>query len=292
MIISLVLISLFAVGAVSAADDVADDTVIAGADDEVDMVSVADDTEVVGADEDAEELSVDCDAEKDIIQKADSEDVVAFNISDYMNSSGGNGSNSSNGTFDFSQIMDIMSKMGGSNTTITAKDVTVTFTPKIKYTATIKSGNSTLTSGAVTFTIDNKDYAGSWSDGVVSVSLKNLKAGKHYIYIEYGQTSVKKTITVKKAKTQLSASKKTFKAAAKTKKYTVTLKASKNKVKKAKLTLKLNGKTYKATTNAKGKATFKITKLTKKGKFAAKVKFAGNSYYKAASKTVKSIIIK
>ena len=56
---------------------------------------------------------------------------------------------------------------------------------------------------------------------------------------------------------------------------------------KVKLTLKVKGKTYKATTNAKGKAVFKIKKLTKKGTFKAKVKFAGNTYYNAVTKTVK-----
>jgi hypothetical protein len=49
----------------------------------------------------------------------------------------------------------------------------------------------------------------------------------------------------------------------------------------------VNGKTYKAATNAKGKATFKITKLKKKGKFTATIKFAGDKTYKAASKKVK-----
>ena len=52
-----------------------------------------------------------------------------------------------------------------------------------------------------------------------------------------------------------------------------------------KVTLKIKGKTYKATTNSKGKAVFKITKFTKKGKYTATVKFAGNSYYNG--KTVK-----
>lgn len=42
-------------------------------------------------------------------------------------------------------------------------------------------------------------------------------------------------------------------------------------MKKVKLTLKIKGKTYKATTNSKGKATFKITKLTKKGKHTGKI---------------------
>ena len=49
--------------------------------------------------------------------------------------------------------------------------------------------------------------------------------------------------------------------------------------------LKVNGKTYAAKTNSKGVATFKLTKLTKKGKFNAVVTYKGNTYYKA--KTVK-----
>ena len=61
-------------------------------------------------------------------------------------------------------------------------------------------------------------------------------------------------------------------------------------IKKAKLTLKVGKKTYKAKTNSKGKATFKITKLNKKGKKTATVKFAGNKYFKALSKKVKITI--
>jgi hypothetical protein len=51
--------------------------------------------------------------------------------------------------------------------------------------------------------------------------------------------------------------------------------------------LKVNGKTYKAKTNAKGKAVFKIKKLSKKGKFKATIKFKGNAYYNAVRKKVK-----
>ena len=50
--------------------------------------------------------------------------------------------------------------------------------------------------------------------------------------------------------------------------------------------LKVAGKTYKATTNSKGKATFKITKLNKKGNFKATVTFKGNKYYKQVAKKV------
>ena len=56
-------------------------------------------------------------------------------------------------------------------------------------------------------------------------------------------------------------------------------------MKNTKVTLKVNGKTYSAKTNSKGQATFKITKLTKKGKFTAIVKYGGSKFYN--SKTVK-----
>ena len=90
--------------------------------------------------------------------------------------------------------------------------------------------------------------------------------------------------------TKITAKKATFKAKKKVKKYTITLKAGKKPIKGVKVTLKIGKKTYKATTNAKGKAVFKIKKLTKKGKYTAKVKFAGNSAYKAVTKKVKIIL--
>ncbi len=102
----------------------------------------------------------------------------------------------------------------------------------------------------------------------------------------YKKSTTTAKITVKKATPKLTAKAKSFKRTVKTKKYVVTLKTNQNKVmKNTKVTLKVNGKTYSAKTNAKGQATFKITKLTKKGTFTATVKYAGSKYYNA--KTVK-----
>ena len=97
-------------------------------------------------------------------------------------------------------------------------------------------------------------------------------------------------VTVNKAKPILTAKNKSFKVK-KSKKYTVILKTDKKKaMKNAKVVLtgKFNGKKIKIIkkTNKKGKATFNLKKLTKKGKFKARIKFAGNSNYKAASKKV------
>ena len=100
------------------------------------------------------------------------------------------------------------------------------------------------------------------------------------------------TTKVTKKATKITAKKATFKAKKKTKKYTIVLKAGKAAVKKVKVTLKVGKKTYKATTNSKGKATFKITKLNKKGKYNAVIKFKGNKNFKATSKKVKITVKK
>jgi hypothetical protein len=107
----------------------------------------------------------------------------------------------------------------------------------------------------------------------------------------FAKSAVSAKVVVNKAKATLTAKKKTFKKAKKSKKYTITLKAGKKAISKVKVTIivKAKGKKIKITkkTNAKGKATFNLKKLTKKGKYTATVKFAGNKYYKAATKKAK-----
>ena len=49
---------------------------------------------------------------------------------------------------------------------------------------------------------------------------------------------------------------------------------------------------FTAKTNSKGKATFKIKKLTKRGKYTAAVTFAGNKYYNKVTKKVKITVKK
>ncbi len=62
-------------------------------------------------------------------------------------------------------------------------------------------------------------------------------------------------------------------------------------MKKVKLTIKIKGKkykkTFKAKTNKKGKATFKIKKLTRKDKYRAVITYKGNKYYTKVTKKVK-----
>ena len=144
-------------------------------------------------------------------------------------------------------------------------------TPKTLYAIYGKEGDKSSDYGAT----DDKDNAGTDKK---TDSGSGTKA----------DSSTDTSVTNTKKATKITAPKKTYKAKTKVKKYTATLKDSNNKpVKNAKLTLKVNGKTYKATTTNSGKATFKITKLTKKGTFTAVIKFAGNKNYKATSKNVK-----
>ena len=82
-----------------------------------------------------------------------------------------------------------------------------------------------------------------------------------------------------------------FKVKAKIKKYNAILKTNSNKaMKKVKLYLKIKGKTYTAKTSSKGKATFKIKNLKKKGTYKATVAFKGDKNYNKVTKTVKIIV--
>lgn len=136
------------------------------------------------------------------------------------------------------------------------------------------------------------------SNGVAVISLtakilKVAKYGKKNLVISFEDSNYNKVtktvkIIINKEKTKLVGKNAKFRKSKKTKKYSVILKNSKGKaIKKVYVTLKVKGKTYKAKTNSKGKATFKIKKLTKKGKYTAKIRFKGNSVYYAVSKKVK-----
>lgn len=187
---------------------------------------------------------------------------------------------------------------------ITAKAASFVINYAGKYSVTIRNSAGKVLSGQkVTFTLKGK-YIGSATTnakGVATISLsaKVLKAAKYgtkNLVIKLDSplyTSASKTVkvTIKKEKTSIVAAKKSFKKSLKVKKYTITLKNSKGKIiKNAKLTLKVKGKTFKATTNSKGKATFKITNLKKKGKFTASIKFKTTPYYLKSSKSVKLTI--
>ena len=192
------------------------------------------------------------------------------------------------------------------NFTVNKRDITINANDAayiINYGGTYKVSFTNVVDGTkVTFTLNGKNIGtsaiinGAASIKLTAKILKTAKAGKKNMIIKiensnYSLTSKTVKITINKEKTKIIAKKKTFKKSTKTKKYTIILKNSKgNAVNKAKVTLKVKGKTYRAKTNTKGKAVFKIKKLTKKGKYTATVKYAGSAYYNAVSKKVKIII--
>ena len=137
------------------------------------------------------------------------------------------------------------------------------------------------------------------NNGQILLATTNLAPGTHKVIVSYNgngkffKSSASATITVKKAKPYIIVSNMKYFASEKTKKFYMILKDNRYRVmKNTKVTVKVNGKTYTAKTNSKGRATFKITKLKKKGKYTATVRYAGNKYYTALSKSAKITVKK
>ena len=185
-------------------------------------------------------------------------------------------------------------------TVITASAVTTTYATSKNIVVTLKDANgNALANKTVTVVFNGATKTLTTNDkGQASLAIGTALAPKTYpVTLSFAGDSTylasigSVKVVVKKAKSVLTAKKKTFKVK-KAKKYSIVLKSDKKKaLKKVKVTLtgKFKGKKIKLTvkTNAKGKATFNLKKLTKKGKFTATIKFAGNKYYNAVSKKVK-----
>ncbi len=178
------------------------------------------------------------------------------------------------------------------STNLTAAGVTATY--KVNKYLVIKltdgQGNP-LANATVTVDLNGVKNYTTDENGQIKIKVSNMVPKTYSAKISYAGndnyigSNVTAKVVVKKATPKITASAKTFKTATKTKKYTITLKDNTGKaIKNAKVTLKVNGKTYKATTNSKGKATFKITKLTKKGTFKATITYTGNKYYNKVTK--------
>ena len=182
------------------------------------------------------------------------------------------------------------------STVITAPAVTKVYNNDKNLVVTLKDSNGNAIANAKLTIVLNgaKKVLTTNAKGQVTLAIPNLVPKTYTASISYAgddthiKSSASAKVVVKKADVKLTAKKKTFKAKVKTKKYTVTLKNNKGKaMKKVKLTLKIKKKTFKATTNAKGKATFKIKKLTKKGTYKGKLTFKGDKYFNKLVKTVK-----
>lgn len=110
---------------------------------------------------------------------------------------------------------------------------------------------------------------------------------------KYFKSSASARINVIKAKPFIIVSNMKYFAKEKTKKFYMILKNNVYQpMKGIKVTLKVNGKKFTAKTNAKGKATFKIKKLNKKGKYKVVVSYSGNALYNAVSKTARITVKK
>ena len=182
------------------------------------------------------------------------------------------------------------------NSTASASNVNTVYNGGKYIVFTLKNTKDVTLSGRdVSVNLNGKIISGKTDyNGQFKVSTDALAPKKYtatFTFLgdkDFNPTTATASVVVTKATPKMTAKAATLKVKTKTKKYTITLKDNKNKVmKKVKVTLKVKGKTYKATTNNAGKATFKITNLTKKGKFTANVKFAGNTNFKAVSKSVK-----
>jgi len=179
-----------------------------------------------------------------------------------------------------------------------APSISTTYNVAKNLVVTLKDDKGNVLSGkTVTVNLNGKVYNKiTDAKGQIKISV-SLPAKEYSAKITFAGSDIYKSsaktikVTVKKATPKLIASSKKFKAKSKSKKVTVTFKNNKGKaMKKVKLTLKVKGKTYKATTNAKGKATFNLKKLTKKGKYSAVFKYSGSSNYKQASKKIRVTI--
>ena len=179
------------------------------------------------------------------------------------------------------------------STVIVASGVSTAYGTSKKITITLKDAKNLLTGKTVAVMLNGVKYTKTTdSKGQISLTtLANLAVKTHIATVtfagdgnHYKSTATFK-VTVKKAASKITANKKV-------KKYTITLKSGKKAIKKVQVTLKIKGKTYRATTNAKGKATFKIKKLTKIGKHMVVIKFKGNKSYKPTTKKVKLAVKK
>jgi predicted outer membrane repeat protein len=178
-------------------------------------------------------------------------------------------------------------------TKITADAVTTTYNVNKNLIVTLKDGDGNALSGVnVTVNINGDRTYTTDKNGQIKVNVANFVPKIYTAKITFAGNSnyaayfANAKVTVKKAKADITTKKKTFKKSKKVKKYSITLKSGKTPIKNAKVTIKIK-KTFKATTNAKGKATFKIKKLTKKGTFKATITYKGNAYYNKVTKTVK-----
>lgn len=181
------------------------------------------------------------------------------------------------------------------NTLMTTISITSTYNENNYLVATLKDSKGNIISGkTVSVNINGLKTFDTDANGQIKVSTIDLTPDTYistFIFAgdnKYNGASATGNIVINKAAVKLTAKAKTIKLNDKTKKYTIILKNNVNKyMVDTAVKITVNKKTYSAKTNSKGVATFKLTKLTKKGKYDATVKYAGDQCYKAKSINVK-----
>ena len=168
----------------------------------------------------------------------------------------------------------------------------MTATAKISKTLsiTLKDANgNAIANKVITYSVNGvTKTATTNANGVAKITVNRVAGTYYYALCFLGDDDYKASfktvkVTVKKQAVKATFAKATLKVK-KVKNVKFTLKDSKGKaIKGKKITIKVNGKTFSAKTNSKGVATIKV-KVSKKGKFTATAKFAGDNTYKAISK--------
>ena len=173
-----------------------------------------------------------------------------------------------------------------------------------KFYATLKDANgNVLANKTVYISILGKTYKFTTDkDGKFGMQVNFASAGVYTYVLSFegdetcnAADSFTTKLTVNKKAMGIKASNVAFKSYKKTKTVSVKLFTTKNPyngktyLTGKKVTLKVNGKTYTAQIDKYGNAKFNI-KLTKKGKYTAVIKFAGDKTYKAVSKSIRVTI--
>ena len=185
-------------------------------------------------------------------------------------------------------------KVAKTVTKITAPKVSVLPKQSKTYTIVLKtSAGKALSKQKVTIKLNGKTYTKKTnSKGKATVSFKSAKEKSYSVSVSYKGTGIYKAakatgkITVSRIVTKIGAVDKTYAKDA-TKEFQITLKDNSGKVISSQnVKMTVNGKTYTKKTTSAGKATVDLSSL-KEGSYTIVTKYAGNSKYKASSKSNK-----
>lgn len=187
-----------------------------------------------------------------------------------------------------------MIKVAKITTKITAPTVSTLPKQSKKYSIVLKTNaGKALSKQKVTIKVNGKNYARTTNaKGIAAVSVKFSNERSYSVVVNYKGNSIYKSskatgkIVVSRIATQITGNDRTY-AKDSIKEYQITLK-DKSGIALARQTVKftVNGKNYSKSTDANGIAKITVSDLGK-GKYNIVAKYAGNSKYKAISKTNK-----